>query len=73
MKFQNFDFSINYIIFYASFDNTFPNPTNDDAFPNPKYLPNCLESNLGFTSYQMDPNSFRQPWCQLMGNFDDAS
>ena len=73
MKFQKLNFSINDIIFYASFDDTFQNPIDDDAFQTSKYILNCLRSKLGLKSDQMDPNSFGQPWSQLMGNFDDAS
>ncbi|KAK6791892.1 hypothetical protein RDI58_010973 [Solanum bulbocastanum] len=73
MEFQNVDFKTNGIILDESFNNIFPNPTNDDAFQNPSCMPYCLRSELGLDSSQMNPHSFGQPESQLMVSSDDAS
>uniref|UniRef100_A0A3Q7G6B7 BZIP domain-containing protein n=2 Tax=Solanum lycopersicum TaxID=4081 RepID=A0A3Q7G6B7_SOLLC len=73
MEFQNFNFKTNDIVLYESFNDIFPNPTNDDAFQNPSFLPDFLGSELGLDSSQMNLHSFGQPESQLMGISDDAS
>ncbi|XP_027772588.1 bZIP transcription factor 17-like [Solanum pennellii] len=73
IEFQNVNFKTDDIILYESFNDIFPNPTNDDAFQNPSCLPDFLGSELGLDSSQMNPHSFCQPESQLMGIPDDAS
>ncbi|KAG5611452.1 hypothetical protein H5410_022733 [Solanum commersonii] len=72
MEFPNVNFTTDAIILDESFNDSFPNPTNDDAFQNPNCA-DCLGSELGLDSSQMNPNSFGQPKSQLMGSSDDAS
>ncbi|KAH0758155.1 hypothetical protein KY290_021648 [Solanum tuberosum] len=73
MEFPNVNFTTDAIILDESFNDSFPNPTNDDAFQNPNCLPDCLGSESGLDLSQMNPNSFGQPKSQLMGSSDDAS
>ncbi|WMV25568.1 hypothetical protein MTR67_018953 [Solanum verrucosum] len=73
MEFQNVNFMIDDIILDESFNDIFPNPTNDDAFQNPSCLSDCLGSEPSLESSQMNPNSFGQPKSQLIRTFDDAS
>ncbi|KAG5610897.1 hypothetical protein H5410_022178 [Solanum commersonii] len=73
MEFQNINFTIDDIILDESFNDIFPNPTNDDAFQNPNCLPDYFEWEMGLELSQMNPNNFGQPKSQLIRNFDDAS
>ncbi|KAG5611470.1 hypothetical protein H5410_022751 [Solanum commersonii] len=73
MEFPNVNFTTDAIILDKSFNDSFPNPTNDDAFQNPNCLPDSLGSESGLDSSQMNLNSFGQPKSQLMGSSNDAS
>ncbi|KAH0683064.1 hypothetical protein KY289_020816 [Solanum tuberosum] len=44
VEFQNVKFKTDDIILDESFNDIFPNPTNDDAFQNPSCMPDCLGS-----------------------------
>ncbi|KAH0693448.1 hypothetical protein KY285_020545 [Solanum tuberosum] len=70
---QNVNFKNDDIILDESFNDMFPNPTNDDAFQNLSCMLDYLGSELGLDSSQMNPHSFGQPESQLLGNSDDAS
>lgn len=58
MKFWNIDFLTDDIIYYASFNDIFRNPTHNDALQTPRYMPDYVGSELGLDSGQMDPNIF---------------
>ncbi|KAK6791898.1 hypothetical protein RDI58_010979 [Solanum bulbocastanum] len=73
VKFQHVNFKIDDIILDESFNDIFPNPTNGDAFQNLSCMPDCIRSESGLDSSQMNPHSFGQPESQLLGSSDDAS
>ncbi|KAK4721799.1 hypothetical protein R3W88_012032 [Solanum pinnatisectum] len=47
MEFPNVNFRTDAIILNESFNDSFPNPTTNDAFQNPCCLPDSLESESG--------------------------
>ena len=73
MEFPNVNFTTDAIILDESFNDSFPNPINDDAFQNPNFLSDCLGSESGLDSSQMNPKSFGPPKSQLIGSSDDDS